>query len=82
MNTFMKKRICTILNNQTNCGKVQENGIFTPIKQRDIQTSKLAFNLKISQNSSQTLFLELKGKYPYFGNIAIYSKIIFLQISY
>ena len=57
--------------------KVQENGIFTPIKQRDIQTSKLAFNLKISQNSSQTIFLELKGKYPYFGNIAIYSKDYF-----
>ena len=54
--------------------KVQENGIFTPIKQRDIQTSKLAFNLKIPQNSSQTIFLELKGKYPYLVNTATYSK--------
>ena len=57
--------------------KLLENGVFTPIKQRDIQTPKLAFNFKLTQNSSQTIFIELKGKYPYFGNIAIYSKDYF-----
>lgn len=57
--------------------KVLENGVFTPIEKRDIQTSKLAFNFKIQQNNSQTIFIELKGKYPYFGNIAVYSKDYF-----
>ena len=57
--------------------KVLENGIFTPIKQRDIQTSKLAFNLIIPKNNSQTIFIELKAKYSYIGNIAIYSKDYF-----
>ena len=57
--------------------KVSKNGVFTPIKQRDIQTPKLAFNFKLAPNSSQTIYLELKGKYPYFGNIAVYSKDYF-----
>ena len=59
--------------------EVSENGVFIPIKQRDIQTSKLAFNLIIPKNNSQTIFIELKGKYPYFGNIAVYSKDYFFS---
>ncbi|WNL30744.1 7TM diverse intracellular signaling domain-containing protein [Aliarcobacter cryaerophilus] len=57
--------------------KISKNGVFKPINKRDIQTSKLAFNFKIQQNNSQTIFIELKGKYPYFGNIAVYSKDYF-----
>lgn len=52
----------------------KENGIFTSLKKREVQTSKLAFNLTIPKEASKTIYLELKGKYSYFGNIQIYNK--------
>ncbi|MFA7083280.1 MAG: 7TM diverse intracellular signaling domain-containing protein [Arcobacteraceae bacterium] len=53
------------------------NGVFTPINKRQIQSSKLAYPLFLAQNSSKTVFLELKGVYPYIGNISIYTKPYF-----
>ena len=74
---FYEKANIYYFDKSKNLWKVLENGVFTPIKQRDIQTSKLAFDFKIQQNSSQTIFIELKAKYPYFGNISVYSKDYF-----
>ena len=74
---FYEKANMYYFDKSENLWKVLENGVFTPIKQRDIQTSKLAFDFKIQQNSSQTIFIELKAKYPYFGNISVYSKDYF-----
>ena len=74
---FYEKANMYYFDKSKNLWKTLKNGVFTPIKQRDIQTSKLAFNFKIQQNSSQTIFVELKAKYPYFGNIAVYSKDYF-----
>ena len=56
-----------------------ENGVFIPLDKRGIQTSTLSFDLKILPNTSQTIFLELKGKYSYFGNISIYQKEHFFK---
>lgn len=58
------------------------NGIFVPLEQRDVKSTKLGFNLHISEDSSQTIYLELKGKYPYFGNITIFTKEYFLKDSF
>ena len=74
---FYEKANMYYFDKSKNLWKVLENGVFTPIKQRDIQTSKLAFDFKIQQNSSQTIFIELKAKYAYFGNISVYSKDYF-----
>lgn len=49
----------------------KKSGFFQPIHQREIQTSKLAFEILIPSKSSQTIYLKLKGKYSYFGNITI-----------
>ena len=65
------------LNSSKQIWEKVENGIFTPLKQRDIKTSKLAFNLKLPKDTSQTIYLQLEGKYSYFANIAIYSKDYF-----
>jgi len=74
---FYEKANMYYFDKSENLWKVLENGVFKSIKQRDIQTSKLAFDFKIQQNSSQTIFIELKAKYSYIGNIAIYSKDYF-----
>ena len=74
---FYEKANMHYFDKSENLWKTLKNGVFTPIKERNIQTSKLAFNFKIQQNSSQTIFVELKAKYPYFGNIAVYSKDYF-----
>ncbi|MGJ0371996.1 hypothetical protein NG764_05155 [Aliarcobacter cryaerophilus] len=74
---FYEKANMHYFDKSENLWKTLKNGVFTPIKERNIQTSKLAFNFKIQQNSSQTIFVELKAKYAYFGNIAVYSKDYF-----
>lgn len=74
---FYEKANMHYFDESENLWKTLKNGVFTPIKERNIETSKLAFNFKIQQNSSQTIFVELKAKYPYFGNIAVYSKDYF-----
>src|SRR5574344_1290828 len=74
---FYEKANMHYFDKSENLWKTLKNGVFTTIKERNIETSKLAFNFKIQQNSSQTIFVELKAKYPYFGNIAVYSKDYF-----
>ena len=74
---FYEKANMHYFDESDNLWKILENGVFTPIKQRNIQTSKLAFNFKLPQNISKTIFIELKAKYSYFGNISIYSKDYF-----
>lgn len=51
-----------------------ENGVFKPTTQRGLQTSKLSFEFKLPKDSSQTLYIELKAKYPYFGEIVVCKK--------
>ncbi|MDD3835077.1 MAG: 7TM-DISM domain-containing protein [Sulfurimonas sp.] len=54
--------------------KKLQSGVFTPLKQRSIQTSKLSFEFKVPPHTSQTLYIELKGEFPYFGDIAVCKK--------
>lgn len=56
-----------------------ENGVFMPLSKRGIQTSKLAFELHLASNTSKTVYLELRGKYAYFGNLTLYQKDYFFQ---
>jgi len=48
------------------------NGLFVPIKNREIKTNKLATKIKILPKESKTFYVELKGKYAYFGKLLIY----------
>ena len=57
----------------------KENGVFTPIKDRDLKTNYISFDIKIPKNSTRTFLLELKGKYSYFGNITIFEKNSFFS---
>ncbi|WP_373001465.1 7TM diverse intracellular signaling domain-containing protein [Sulfurimonas sp.] len=52
----------------------KSNGVFTPIEKRDIKTNHLAFDITLNPNEKKVYYLELKGKYAYFGNIEIYEK--------
>ena len=49
----------------------KHNGLFIPIEEREIYTDQLAFTLTIPKNTAQTLYLQLQGKYAYFGNITL-----------
>jgi two-component sensor histidine kinase len=53
------------------------NSLFTPIDQREIKSNKLGFNLTLAKNQTKTLYLELQGKYAYFGHIEIFEKDYF-----
>lgn len=52
----------------------KSNGVFNLIKNREIKTNHLAFNLTLQPDKKRTFYLELKGKYAYFGNLEIYEK--------
>ena len=52
----------------------KEHGLFTPIKQREVKTNHLAFEVNIPKSQTQTFYMELQGKYAYFGNIKIIKK--------
>lgn len=54
-----------------------ENGVFIPIEKRPVKSSNLAYFIDISHNSSKTIYLELKGVYPYLGKISLHSKLYF-----
>lgn len=62
--------------------KVVKNGLFTPISDRSVYSHHLAFNLSITENTSQSIYLELKGKYAYFGNITITKEKYFKPYSF
>ena len=46
-----------------NSWKKTENSVFSYLKQRDIQTPKLAFNLLLPKNTSQIIYLEMLMKH-------------------
>lgn len=50
----------------------KENGLFISIENREVKTNKLATKIDIKQGESKTFYLELKGKYSYFGKLLIY----------
>lgn len=54
----------------------QSNSIFIPIQERAVKSNHLAFNLSIPQTKT-TYYLELKGKYAYFGDLTLYEKSYF-----
>lgn len=51
-----------------------QNGFFLPLKEREIQTVKLAFEVPSTPNTTQKIYLKLQGKYSYFGKITITPK--------
>ena len=51
-----------------------KNGLFTPVRDRGIQNSKLSFALNLPRNEIRTYYLEIEGKYAYFGNITLSKK--------
>jgi len=55
----------------------KSNGLFFPIENRKIKNSKLSFALDIPTQTTQTYYLEIEGKYGYFGNISLYEKEFF-----
>lgn len=55
----------------------KSNSIFTLIKDREVKSNHIAFDIKYPKNESSTFFIELKGKYAYFGNLVIYEKSYF-----
>lgn len=52
----------------------KENSLFTPIKNREIKSTKLSFELPLTPNDTTTVYLKIKGKYAYFGNLTLYSQ--------
>jgi len=50
------------------------NGVFTPIKQREVKSSKLSFEVKIPTQQVKTFYIELHAKYAYFGNLTLQKK--------
>ncbi len=53
------------------------NSLLTPVSKREVKSNKLALEIKLPQNQPQTLYLELKGKYAYFGKVQILEKEYF-----
>lgn len=49
----------------------KHTGLFIPIEKREIYANQLAFTLTIPKNTTQTLYLQLQGKYAYFGEITL-----------
>ena len=52
----------------------KSNGIFKDIQDREIKTNHLSYELSIKENEKRTFYVELKGKYAYFGNLELYEK--------
>ncbi|PHM17058.1 MAG: hypothetical protein CJD30_08620 [Sulfuricurvum sp. PD_MW2] len=49
----------------------KHNGLFVPVSQREIYANQLLYKLTIPKNTTQSLYLELQGKYAYFGYITL-----------
>ncbi len=54
--------------------KKLSNSLFTLINQREVKSNQIAFNLNLPKNEEKTIYLELQGKYAYFGKVEIYTK--------
>jgi hypothetical protein len=57
--------------------KKLSNSLFTLINQRDVKSNQIAFNLNLPKNEEKTIYLELHGKYAYFGKVEIFDKDYF-----
>ncbi|RXJ67422.1 hypothetical protein CRV08_10870 [Halarcobacter ebronensis] len=57
----------------------KENGLLTYIDKREVSYNKLSFIFDLIQNESSTIYLEIYGKYSYFGKIIIYDDTYFKQ---
>lgn len=55
------------------------NGVFTSINEREVSTNHLSFKLQIPQNQTKTIYLQIQGKYAYFGNINVQEERYFYQ---
>ena len=55
----------------------KSNGIFNPIESREIRNNFLSHSIKLSENEKKVFYLELKGKYAYFGNLTLCEKDYF-----
>jgi len=60
-------------------GKIEEhsNSLFTLIDQREVKSNHLAFNINLPKEETKTIYLELKGKFAYFGKVEIFGKDYF-----
>lgn len=60
-------------------GKIEQlsNSLFTLIDKREVKSNHLAFNINLPKEESKTIYLELKGKYAYFGKVEIFEKDYF-----
>lgn len=49
----------------------KSNSVFIPVEKREVKSTNLSFKIPIPSNNTTTIFLKIKGKYAYFGNITI-----------
>lgn len=66
-------------NKSKNSFEKKQNGVLIPLEVREIQDSKISFKFFIEKNDTQTLYLKLKAKYPYVGNIIIFNEEYILK---
>lgn len=57
----------------------KENSLYTELENREIYFNKLSFKVDLAKDFEDDIYLQLKGKYSYFGNIIIYEQKEFLQ---
>ena len=57
----------------------KENSLYTNLENREIYFNKLSFKVDLAKDFEDDIYLQLKGKYSYFGNIIIYEQKEFLQ---
>lgn len=53
------------------------NSLFTLIDQREVKSNILAFNIDLPKEQIKTIYLELEGKYAYFGKVEVFEKDYF-----
>jgi two-component sensor histidine kinase len=52
----------------------KSTSVFTDIEKRDIKTNHLTFDITLKPDERRVFYLELKGKYAYFGNLELFEK--------
>jgi len=62
---------------ENNNWKKKQNGVFRSLKHRDVKSNDLAFNIHMQPFEQKVFYIELQGKYSYFGNIEIYEQSYF-----
>ena len=56
----------------------KSNSLFTPINKREIEYNKLTFKFNAPKDKNSVIYIQLHGKYSYFGKISIYKEKAFL----